>query len=81
MHAPLPQERYNAEWIVENELGIVLNNFKEIARAVEKLLQPEDFNRYRTNVCALQNKAVFEVPEIFERLLGTARSKGTATYH
>ena len=36
----LPQERYNAEWVREHGAGIVLPNFRGIARAVEELLIP-----------------------------------------
>ena len=36
----LPQERYNAEWVREMGVGIVLPNFRGIARAVEELLEP-----------------------------------------
>ncbi|HXN22878.1 MAG TPA: glycosyltransferase [Candidatus Dormibacteraeota bacterium] len=65
----LPQERYNAEWIEEGDLGIVLPNFKEIDKAVEQMLQPENLSRYRSNVRALKNRAVFEIPSIFEQIL------------
>ena len=43
----LPQERYNAEWIVENQVGIVLPNFRGIAKAVAELIQPENYARFR----------------------------------
>src|SRR5207302_2780128 len=36
----LPQERYNAEWIVEKQVGIVLKDFRGIAKAVTELLEP-----------------------------------------
>ncbi len=31
----LPQERYNAEWVREQGIGIVLRNFRHVARAVD----------------------------------------------
>jgi UDP-N-acetylglucosamine:LPS N-acetylglucosamine transferase len=65
----LPQERYNAQWIRENELGLVLNNFREIAPAVEHLLAPARYSRFRENAAALQNRAVFEIPEILAQIL------------
>ena len=37
----LPQERYNAVWVVEKEVGIVLHSFREIVRAVETMIAPE----------------------------------------
>ncbi len=67
----LPQERYNADWIREHEAGIVLRNFRGIARAVEELLQPETFRRFRAATARLNNRAVFEIPGILEKIAGT----------
>jgi 1,2-diacylglycerol 3-beta-galactosyltransferase len=66
----LPQERYNADWIREHEVGVVLGNFRGIARAVEEMLQPESFRRYRAATERIQNRAVFEIPVILQRLAG-----------
>jgi Glycosyltransferase family 28 C-terminal domain len=66
----LPQERYNTEWVKEKNVGIVLNNFGEIVSGVRQLLRPGQLQEFRNNVAALQNRAVFEVPEIFAKLLG-----------
>jgi UDP-N-acetylglucosamine:LPS N-acetylglucosamine transferase len=67
----LPQERYNAVWIMEKQVGMVLHNFKEIDRAVAQLIEPATLERYRANAAALNNRAVFEIPamlqEVFER--------------
>ena len=65
----LPQERYNAEWVVENKLGIVLRNFRGIADAVDELLDPARYEEFRRNAAALDNRAVFEIPDILERIL------------
>ncbi len=65
----LPQERYNAEWIEEQGVGMVLRNFREIASAVRKLLEPDRYRRFRENAAALNNRAVFEIPDILERIL------------
>src|SRR3984893_19415611 len=45
----LPQERYNAEWVTENRLGIVLTNFSEISTGVEKLLGCATFAELQAN--------------------------------
>lgn len=66
----LPQERYNAEWIIENEVGVVLQSFKEIVSAVARVIEPATLARYRANAEALENRAVFEIPEILEKILG-----------
>ena len=63
----LPQERYNAEWITENEFGIVVPSFRAIAPAVERLLEPPTFDNFRRTVNTYSNRALFEVPDILER--------------
>jgi 1,2-diacylglycerol 3-beta-galactosyltransferase len=69
----LPQERYNAEWVRENGVGIVLPNFRGIARAVEQLLEPIAYRRFHEATLRLDNRAVFEIPDILERIAGTGR--------
>ena len=65
----LPQERYNAEWVTQNRVGIVLRNFREVVSGVQRLLDPATLAEFRKNVAALENRAVFEIPEILEKLL------------
>jgi 1,2-diacylglycerol 3-beta-galactosyltransferase len=65
----LPQERYNADWIQELGAGIVLPNFRGIAEAVDRLLDPVAFANFRAATQRLNNRAVFEIPEILERIL------------
>lgn len=65
----LPQERYNAEWVLENRVGFVVKSFREIVEATRKLLEPETMASYRANTAAIQNRAIFEIPDILERLL------------
>jgi glycosyl transferase family 28 len=64
----LPQERYNADWVVEKEVGVVLHSFREIDKAVAQLIEPATLARYRANAEALHNRAVFEIPEILARI-------------
>jgi hypothetical protein len=68
----LPQERYNAEWIAEQGIGIVLPNFRGIRRAVDDLLEPEAYVRYRAATARMQNRAAFEIPDILEKIAGLA---------
>jgi 1,2-diacylglycerol 3-beta-galactosyltransferase len=65
----LPQERYNAEWVREQGVGIVLPNFRGIASAVNALLEPSAFARLRAATERLDNRAVFEIPDILEQIL------------
>jgi Glycosyltransferase family 28 C-terminal domain len=65
----LPQERYNAEWITETGVGLVLKNFRGIADAVNRLLDAPAYERFRAHAAACKNRAVFEIPEILEQIL------------
>ena len=66
----LPQERYNAEWVTEKRVGIVLKSFDDIVEGVQQILDPERLAEFRRNVAALNNRAIFEIPKMLARLLG-----------
>lgn len=76
----LPQERFNTDWVLEKEVGIVVRNFRQIAEVVERLRAPTVFGRYRSNAQQLRNRAVYEVIAILESILektkGEARPRG-----
>jgi hypothetical protein len=63
----LPQERYNTEWVRERGVGLVLKNFRGIDDAVRQL--EASLGEYRTRVAAIENRAVFEIPDMLARLL------------
>ena len=63
----LPQERYNADWVRERNAGLVLPKFRGVRGAVENLLR--DLPRYQAAVRQITNRAVFEIPEMLERIL------------
>ena len=63
----MPQERYNAQWIVENRVGLVLRSFRSIDRGVAQLLG--DLDTYRASVRQIHNQALYEIPEILADLL------------
>lgn len=65
----LPQERYNATWVTEKQVGIAVDNFRSIVPAVEQLLRDGTLERFRANAAALPNRAVFEIPDILEQIL------------
>jgi UDP-N-acetylglucosamine:LPS N-acetylglucosamine transferase len=69
----LPQERYNAQWVVENQIGESVSSFKEVVEAVGRLLQGDTLQRYRDNATRMQNRAVFEIPEILRKILEASR--------
>jgi hypothetical protein len=65
----LQQERYNTDWVREQGIGMVLPNFRCVADAVDELLEPVAYERFRAATEKLQNRAVFEIPDILERIL------------
>jgi 1,2-diacylglycerol 3-beta-galactosyltransferase len=68
------QERYNTDWIAQNRLGIVLPSFRQIAGAVATMLDREQLTGLRASVKAMDNRAVFEIPEILEGLISQHRA-------
>jgi len=67
----LPQERYNAEWVRERGVGIVLADFRGIRDAAAEMLA--SLGRYRSIVAKIENRALFEIPEILDGLLSNGR--------
>ncbi len=65
----LPQERYNAEWIREEKYGIVLDSLRNVEGAVKTLLEGGELVRIKARIAALENKAVYEIPPILEKIL------------
>ncbi|MBV9179675.1 MAG: galactosyldiacylglycerol synthase [Acidobacteria bacterium] len=65
----LPQERYNADWVTENGLGIVLGSFRQVDQAVERLLEPLNFAAYRGRAGSYRNRALYEIPDFLEQIL------------
>ncbi len=63
----MPQERYNAEWVRERHAGMVVSNFRGIAQSVKELLAGLD--SYRASVARIENRAVFEIPEMLAKIL------------
>jgi UDP-N-acetylglucosamine:LPS N-acetylglucosamine transferase len=66
----LPQERYNTDWVIENGVGVVLNNFRGIREAAGKLLASLD--QYRAAVEKIENRAIFEIPDMLAGILEKA---------
>ena len=65
----LPQERYNAQWIEEQNVGLVLKNFRSIDAAVQSLLASGKLEAMQQRIGTIQNRAVFEIPSILKAIL------------
>lgn len=66
----MPQERYNAQWLRDEGLGVLIRSVAEIRDGLDLLLA--ELPQFRQRVSRLDNRAVFEVPDILERILQEA---------
>lgn len=64
----LPQERYNADWVLEQKAGVVLHSFRDVDNAVKDLLRDGKLAEMRRNIAEMDNQAVFEIPKILENI-------------
>jgi 1,2-diacylglycerol 3-beta-galactosyltransferase len=62
----LPQERYNADWLIENAVGVVVQDFRHIEHAIDELL--DRLPEYRANAAKISNRAVFEIPDLIDEI-------------
>lgn len=68
----LPQERFNADWVTENNVGESLTSFHGIVPALERLLKPARLAECQANAAAIRNNAVFEITAILDTILECA---------
>jgi Glycosyltransferase family 28 C-terminal domain len=70
----LPQERYNAEWVTEKQVGVVLESFEKVVSGARQMLEPSNLAEFKKNAAAQNNRAIFEIMEILEKQLGEKQS-------
>jgi len=63
----MPQERFNTRWVVDQGVGRVVRSVAALPSAVDAVLA--ELPALRRRVRAIDNRAVFEVPEILADLL------------
>lgn len=66
----LPQRHYNVRWVQENGLGLVLRSMRALRAAVAEMV--ERLPEFRQRVRRIDNRALFELPEILADLLNAA---------
>ncbi len=62
-------EVYNAEWVREQQAGLVVESFDRIGEAVHELLKPDCYQRLKTNVAGLRNTAVYDAVRWLDYIL------------
>jgi 1,2-diacylglycerol 3-beta-galactosyltransferase len=65
----LPQERFNADWVVEQNVGESLASFSKIVPALERLLAPGRLAELQKNARAINNRAIYEVTDLLQSFL------------
>ncbi len=68
----MPQERWNAEWVREQGVGVTLRSFSQIGAAVDQLLPR--LGAFQQRAAAVQNRAALEVPQRLAAILGTRQA-------
>ena len=74
----LLQERATADWLREQSLGLVVNDFTQVATAVDALLSPGVLESYQRRVESYDNKAAFEVVDILSAVLNSPQAVGSS---
>ena len=77
----MPQERYNALWVQEQGVGLVVPSVARVAAAAAELMQR--LPQFQAATARVDNRAVFEVPEVLagllERSMISSRPSGCST--
>jgi hypothetical protein len=74
----MAHERYNADWVEEQAVGLVVRSFPaEILQAVHTLLEPDNFKRFRERAAGIRNSAVYEIPDLLEGILSASNCEST----
>ena len=66
----LAHERYNADWVEAIGAGIIVESFpRQLRGAIDRMLDPPNYERFRRSAAATRNRAVFEIPDMLDRIL------------
>jgi len=68
----MPQERYNAQWVRENKVGVVLDSFRSVRGGVAEVMSR--LGEFQDAIGRIENRAVFEIPEIMNAVLQQGRA-------
>jgi len=55
--------------VKQQGVGESLSSFSQLIPALERMLVPETLEKLRGRVAAIENRAIFEIPEILATLL------------
>lgn len=72
----MPQERYNTDWVREQGVGLVLRRWRDIDAGVADLAAR--WPSLQARVAQLDNRAVFELPDLLAAILDRAGTRLSA---
>ena len=75
------QERYNCDWILANRLGVVIRGFGEISNAIAMMLDAAQIRNFRERISTLNNRAVFEIPDMLAEVMEMWHEPGWRAVH
>jgi UDP-N-acetylglucosamine:LPS N-acetylglucosamine transferase len=75
----MPQERWNAQWVREQGVGLVIPSVARIGPAAAELIA--HLPQFHAATARLDNRAVFEVPEVIASLLMRAQRVAPPAWH
>ncbi|MDH4390444.1 MAG: galactosyldiacylglycerol synthase [Aquabacterium sp.] len=70
----MPQERYNTDWVLAQGVGVVGTSWRRVRPLVDELLAT--LPQRRAAVARIDNRAVFELPQILNNILALAQDCG-----
>jgi 1,2-diacylglycerol 3-beta-galactosyltransferase len=62
-------ERFNADWVLRQGVGVVVRSFAEIDGAIAQLLDEAHLKAFRARIRASENRAIFELPAMLEGVI------------
>jgi UDP-N-acetylglucosamine:LPS N-acetylglucosamine transferase len=74
----MPQERYNAQWVQQQGVGLVVPSLSRVAAATDEMLQR--LPAFHAATARIDNRAVFEVVEVLDRLTHAQPASKRWTY-
>jgi UDP-N-acetylglucosamine:LPS N-acetylglucosamine transferase len=69
----MPQERYNAQWVRDHGIGVVLPSVRRVRAGAADVIAR--LQTLRERVGSIDNRAVFEVPPVLDRLMNGADAR------
>jgi UDP-2,3-diacylglucosamine pyrophosphatase LpxH len=73
----MPQERFNADWVREHSLGLVLRSFAQVQPAVRELVA--QLSAYQQRLRSVDNRAAMQVPRVLSQIALRAHTPGRLT--